>query len=583
MKQNPLDLGSFGRRVRLVRAWRGLAVGLLVGGALGFVWAVLDLTSVWFTELSQLAILFGACGVVGGLVGLLVPVRADAVARSIDRRARLQDRLGTSIEREDLSDDFDEEQRQDAAQHLSGVRARAVFPVRFGRWQYSALAIVALASTVFLLGNNWYMLDEDARKAKVELEKIAAQIERVAKPLAEDKSGSVSPEERALANEMRQFARKLEKGRLNKEEAMQRGNELLKQAQKLTRNRTDQAQSQMQTAREQMTRMELESRGIKSANLERLNMSPEQQRLLQQLKTQLNMQNSPGSNSFDQGKMQQLGLDDIDPSLLNLTEDQSDALKRLIDQQLNDIQRQLGNSQNLTPEQLAILLQQQQELQEMQEALELSDEARKILEEFMNSPEYKDIMKAVREMRNAAQQVADGEPLTEQQIADLEQMLDELEERLEGSEYQEMVMDQLRAALEQLKAGNAFCKACNGLGSGLGLSLNMNVLRGFGSGGRSKDNFYAGYGGINLSEEEQKGEGQTNALGVRGQRRAEGEEYFVEVRAPSPMGDRTTVPYQEVLPRYNEAAEKAIEREEIPKEHEKRVKEYFESLSGGRK
>ena len=133
MKQNPLDLGSFGRRVRLVRAWRGLAVGLLVGGALGFVWAVLDLTSVWFTELSQLAILFGACGVVGGLVGLLVPVRADAVARSIDRRARLQDRLGTSIEREDLSDDFDEEQRQDAAQHLSGVRARAVFPVRFGR------------------------------------------------------------------------------------------------------------------------------------------------------------------------------------------------------------------------------------------------------------------------------------------------------------------------------------------------------------------------------------------------------------------------------------------------------------------
>ena len=35
MKQNPLDLGSFGRRVRLVRAWRGLAVGLLVGGALG--------------------------------------------------------------------------------------------------------------------------------------------------------------------------------------------------------------------------------------------------------------------------------------------------------------------------------------------------------------------------------------------------------------------------------------------------------------------------------------------------------------------------------------------------------------------
>ena len=48
------------------------------------------------------------------------------------------------------------------------------------------------------------------------------------------------------------------------------------------------------------------------------------------------------------------------------------------------------------------------------------------------------------------------------------------------------------------------------------------------------------------------------------------------------MGDRTSVPYVRVLPKYKDAAEKSIERKEIPKEHEKRVREYFESLTGGR-
>ena len=49
------------------------------------------------------------------------------------------------------------------------------------------------------------------------------------------------------------------------------------------------------------------------------------------------------------------------------------------------------------------------------------------------------------------------------------------------------------------------------------------------------------------------------------------------------MGDRTSVPYQKVLPKYKNAAEKAIDRQDIPKDQEKRVREYFESLSGGGK
>ncbi|MCH8977952.1 MAG: hypothetical protein IH945_01755 [Armatimonadetes bacterium] len=583
MKDSQLDLRPFRRRVRAVRAWRGLAAGLTAGGVLCLAWAVLDLTGVWFTEWAQLGVLVGALGLAGALVGAAWRVSDESVASSVDRRADLKDRLGTMIEREGLDDAFDDAQRHDAEAHLSALRAPRVFPVRVGRWQYTALAVTALASIVFLLGNSWYMLDPDARKAKAELEKIAAQIERVAKPLTEEKNTALGADERALANEMRRFAKRLEKGRLNKEEAMQRANELVKQAQKLADKRVAQAQKQLQTARQQMTRMELERSGLDRKSLDRLNLPPMQQELLQQLKMQLNMQASPGDNKFDRATMQRLGLEDIDPSLLNLTEDQMDALRKMIDEQLRDIQRQLENAQNLTQDELNQLLQQQQQLQELQQSLELSEEARRILEEFMNSPEYQDIMKAVQELRDAAQQVYDGQPLTDQQIEELEQMLEELAEKLKDSEYRDMVMEQLRAALEQLKAGNALCAACEGLGLGLGLGLGINPLRGFGTGGRSKDNFFSGYGGINVSDEEQEGQGKTNILGVRGQRRAEGEEYYVEVKAPSPMGDRTSVPYIKVLPEYRRAAEKAIEREEIPKEHEKRVREYFESLTGGKK
>ena len=125
---------------------------------------------------------------------------------------------------------------------------------------------------------------------------------------------------------------------------------------------------------------------------------------------------------------------------------------------LNPLDKKLA-TQNLTPDELKSILESKQQLQEMQEQLEVSDEMRKALEEFMNSPEFKDIMKAVDKMRDAAQQVNDGQPLSEQQIQDLEQMLDDLEQKLEDSKYKDMVMEQMRAALEMLKAGKATCEA----------------------------------------------------------------------------------------------------------------------------
>ena len=459
MKENRIDLRSFRRRVRLVRGWRGLAVGLLIGGTMGVAWAVMDLMSVWFTEWAQLGILVGTCGLVGLLVGGLWPVNEASVARSVDRRAGLRDRLGTMMEREGEHADFDDALRNDAQVYVGRVKAKKVFPVRVGRWQYLALVAMAIASMVFLLGNNWYMLSPELRETKQELAKIAASIERVARPLADKDNPAIGPEEHELARELKQFAKRLEKGRLSKEEAMQIANELAKKAQKLAEKRVAKAQLQMQTTRQRMTEMSLAEKGLSREKLEKMNLSQELQQMLQQMKRDLGMKGSPMGDKFDQETMEQLGLEDIDPSLMNLTEDQIDQLRQMIQEQLDDIERQLENASQMTQEELNELLQRQQSLQELQDAVQMSEEARKALEEFMNSPEYKDIMAVVSEMRKAARQVINGEPLTDQQIEEFEQMLDELDERLDGSKYQEMVMETLRAALEQLKAGCLSCEA----------------------------------------------------------------------------------------------------------------------------
>jgi hypothetical protein len=84
---------------------------------------------------------------------------------------------------------------------------------------------------------------------------------------------------------------------------------------------------------------------------------------------------------------------------------------------------------------------------------------------------------------------------------------------------------------------------------------------------------------INKLDKGVAGGGKTNATQVTGQRRETGEqEQYVEIKAPTTVGNRSSVPYVKVLPSYKKKAESALNKQEIPKEHQKRVKEYFEGL-----
>jgi hypothetical protein len=76
---------------------------------------------------------------------------------------------------------------------------------------------------------------------------------------------------------------------------------------------------------------------------------------------------------------------------------------------------------------------------------------------------------------------------------------------------------------------------------------------------------------------------KTNMSIVTGERAEQGNETYIDVKGPSGIGSRSKTPYTNVMPKYKKAAERAIHRQEIPKSHQKRVREYFESLTGGKR
>lgn len=105
-------------------------------------------------------------------------------------------------------------------------------------------------------------------------------------------------------------------------------------------------------------------------------------------------------------------------------------------------------------------------------------------------------------------------------------------------------------------------------------------LMGMGKGGRSKDNFFANTGVVPTGEAKDIKAG-AEAMSVRGERRPGGSDTYVEIKAPVAPGQRSSTPYVKVLPKYEKQAEEAIRRQQIPKSHQKRVKDYFDSLRGG--
>ncbi|HRI44267.1 MAG TPA: hypothetical protein PLL78_06845 [Fimbriimonadaceae bacterium] len=520
-------LKKFARRVRWMRAWRGIAIGGAIGAALAGIWAALDWAGVLFADWLGLGLVFGAAAILGGLIGVLRRVDARDVAQSIDRRAGLEDRLGTALE-PGSEKGFLGAVREDADRRLLQLRPAQVFPVRMSRWHGAACCLAVVAAGLFLLGNTPLLLSDQKKAERKELKEAGATVERVAKPI--EKNDGATPKEKALARDLERFARELEKGRLEKVDAMQKANELAKKADELTRERYLMAKEQL-------------------------------------------VQAESAFDKLTKAELQKAGLEDIDPEIAKMDPEQRAAEASKVQSELDQMAKEMAEKgSQMSPQERAAMENRMKELQSRMQDLKLSKEVQDMLDRIRNHPIYKELQEMAAKMQQAAEKGERGEApeLTEEEIEQMRQRLEELAEMLKDDEA-------LREYLEALKEALKECEgACEGAGIGLGL---LGLFPG--NGGRSKDDFFANTERVNKLEEEAQGQGTTNSTMVKGERGEQGEETYIEIKGPTSTGARSSVPYQKVLPNYKKKAEEALKRKAIPKEHEKRVKEYFDSLGKG--
>ncbi|MBC8064595.1 MAG: hypothetical protein H7Y17_07180 [Chlorobia bacterium] len=598
MKIDLSNLKRFERRVRLVRAWRGLTLGACAGALASVVWAGLDWMRVSYTEWSWMGMVVGVSALIGIFVGYFARIPAKALSDSIDRRGGLEDRLKTSLEVAGANQ-FESALHEDASEKVGRLKPKDLYPVRVGKLQGGTVALALLASAIFLLGNSPILLPPDVRKEREELKKLGESVERIAKPLTEhNKPENLTDAEKRVAEEMRKLQRDLMKSKIDKEETMQKANELAKQTKEIVKERaelTTQNIEKAESALEKLQKAELEKAGLK--------MDPEMMQALHEMNQDRNKKSEPGDkDKTDQQK--------FDKSMQKLNQEQKalEQKQQKLQDQKAELQKQMDKlstemkNPNLSPEQQKALEEMQKKISEMMKKMEKElAEIQKAIDKIMKNKEIQELIRKInehpkmKELQELAAKLAANAKMGEmgempelskedieamkEKLKEAEKAMKELAKELADPAAMEEFMQQLKEALEnmdQLEINAGMCIACLGL-------FNL-PLPGFGMPSPSNPIDYMGVdtGKINKNENGKEGQGKTTLTQIKGQRQKNGEETYIEIKGPTTVGNRSGVKYTKVLPSYKKKAEEAMNKKTIPKQHEKRVREYFESLTNGK-
>lgn len=114
------------------------------------------------------------------------------------------------------------------------------------------------------------------------------------------------------------------------------------------------------------------------------------------------------------------------------------------------------------------------------------------------------------------------------------------------------------------------------------MSLSLGgLLPNWGASGPGQQGWYPDLGMVPQTDKPQDIDAKADPKQIHGDRQEDGDETYIEIRGPSKPGERSKTPYFKVLPQYRKKAEEALDKDRIPREHQKRVKDYFESLNKG--
>lgn len=535
-----LDLTPFRRRIRLARAWRCAAAGGCIGAGISLIVATLD----YFGIVDAAPRLLAApllMGIVAGIGrGLVERLPDHSIAQSVDRRGGLADRLTTASEVPFALGSLAEPLLRDAQGSAGRLKPATLYPIRFNRWHGVLIGLAALCAFVFVLGNTTLLRSSQAKRNLAELKRDADQVARVAKPVLESaKRADAAPEDKQLARQLKRFESNLRKGRLTKQQALVKANQLAQQAQKL-----------------QMSHAAALAQSVLGA-----------QTASQKLAA---MQNQAGLQKSDAAKLA----------------DQA----RAISSQVAAMQQQLNAAQagkaKLSAAEKAELQKKLAAAQKNLQQIRLSQQANEFLRELQSMPDFKEAQALLAKLAQEAkaQQSGQQSALTPEQMKQIADRLEQLAKEFNtNAKMKELAKEMLEAAKNARLSQNA------GLGSGLmnafglgggsgpssgGLSLGLSK----GSGSASPDKWVGDHGSLSKSDKSSLLHVKFKDRQITSQIGSKGAETYTEVLGPSAPTGKSGVPYQAVLPKYEKSAESALDKGDVPPQMRAKVRDYFDSL-----
>lgn len=543
-------LAPFRRRIRLLRLWRCCAIGATAGAGATFVLAALDYFSIRYTGKGALAVPI-LCGVaLGACRALFERLPDDAVARSVDRRGRLKDRLSTLMTVSPTENGFADALRDDATHSLAALRAKELYPVRLSRWHGAALLLAALAALVFLMGNSPILRSPQGKKEMAEMQAAAVEVKRVTKPLLERaKEKDATDTEKELARRLEKFSQELNKARMSKQESLLKANQLAEEVKKLESSRTEalaQSLAGAKTASEQLEKMAEKANFQKSDAAKLAEAIAKERQNIADMEQKLAEQGKAGEKG-EKGKL-------------------SEQEKKAMEKRLSEAKKRL-------------------------EELKLSQKAQDFLAKLHSMKEYQEAQKILQQLaQNAgAQQGGSPSELTPEQIQEMVDRLEALAKEMDSEEKMKELAKKLLEAAKNAKAcKNGQCAGgllgAFGMGAGEGSSSSQRGTGGLslggskGAGAPSDDKWVGAHGEINKSDKSSLLKVKFSDRILTSQIGDKGPQTYIDVTGPVSSGAKTSIPYQKVLPQYEKSADSALKKSDIPPRLRTKVRDYFDSL-----
>lgn len=533
-----LDLKPFRRRIRLLRAWRLAAIGGCIGAGAAILLAALDFFGVLYVRDWLLAAPVAAGIAVGALRAVFEKMPDSVVARSMDRRGGLEDRLATAAEVPETAGPMAEAQHEDAAEHLTNLRPSALYPLRAGRWQGSLLALSLLTAAIFMLGNSAILKTAKQKQEIGEMKRAAADVRRVTKPILQDaKLPHAKPGEQQLARRLDKFQKDLDRGRMSKQEALVKANKLAEESKKLEQKRGGalaQTVKAGQTAAKKLERMDANARIEKSDAARMADEAAGLEKQIGAMQKQLDMAQA--------GKAGKPGG------------------KPLLKAEQEALEKKLAEAQSKLKE------------------IRLSQQAQDFLARLHANKDYQEaqrLMQKLMEQATAQQSGADQTPMTQEQLEAAAKKLEALAKQFNTDEKTQELAAQLLAMAKAAKAAKP--GQCAGLLGAFGLG-GFSTGAQKGAGAASQDRWIGPHGTLPMDDKSSLLHVKFEDRVITSQRGDKGPETYTEVLGPSAPGGKTDVPFQKVLPKYEKSAESALKKSDIPPSEQAKVRDYFDSL-----